>query len=109
MSFGLKSVGATYQRGIQKCLHTQLRRNAEAYVDNMVIKTREDKGLISDLAETFDNLRTFKMKLNPKKCTFGVPSKKLLEYMVSRNGINSNLEKVLAITKMTPPESIHDV
>jgi hypothetical protein len=39
----------------------------------VVIKTREDKGFVSDLAETFDNLRKFKMKLNPEKCTFGVP------------------------------------
>jgi hypothetical protein len=44
------------------------------FVDDVVIKTQEDKGLISNLAETFDNLRKFKMKLNPEKCTFGVPS-----------------------------------
>jgi hypothetical protein len=45
----------------------------EAYVGDVVVKTREEEGLISDLAETFDNLRKFKMKLNPEKCTFGVP------------------------------------
>jgi hypothetical protein len=50
----------------------------------MVIKTREDEGLNSYLAETFDILRKFKMKLNPKKCTFGVPSGKLFGYMVSQ-------------------------
>jgi hypothetical protein len=61
MPFGLKSTGATYERGIQKCLHSQLRRNAEAYVDDVVVKTREE-GLISDLTVTFDNLRRFKMK-----------------------------------------------
>jgi hypothetical protein len=66
--------------------HSQLGRNAEAYVDGIVVKTREDEELISDLVETFDNLRKFKMKLNPDKCTFGVPSVKLLEYMVSRRG-----------------------
>jgi hypothetical protein len=75
----------------------------------MVINTQEDEGLISDLAETFDNLRKFKMKMNPKKCTFGVPSGKLLRYMVSRCGIDPNPEKVSAITKMKPPESLHDV
>jgi hypothetical protein len=61
------------------------------YVDNVVVKTREDKGCISDLAETFDNLREFKMKLNPEKCTFGVPLGKLLGYMVSHHEINPNL------------------
>jgi hypothetical protein len=49
------------------------------------------------------------MKLNPDKCTFGVPSGKLLWYMVSHSGIDPNLEKVSAITKMKPPESLHDV
>jgi hypothetical protein len=73
MSFRLKSAGATYQRGIQWCLHSQIRRNVEAYVDDVVIKTREDEGHISDLVETFDNIRKFKMKLNPDKCTFNVP------------------------------------
>jgi hypothetical protein len=53
----------------------------------MVVKTREDEGLISDLAETIDKLRKFKMKLNPDKCTFSVPSGKLLGYMVSRRGV----------------------
>jgi hypothetical protein len=108
MLFELKSVGATYQRGIQQCLHTQLGRNIEAYVDDVVVKTHEDKGLISDLVETFDNLRKIKVKLNPKKCTFGVPLGKLLRYMISRHGIDPNPEKVSAITKMKPPESLHD-
>jgi hypothetical protein len=109
MPFVLKSVGATYHRGIQQCLHSQLRRNAETYIDDVVVKTREDDGLISDLAETFKNLKKFKMKLNPDKCKFGVPSGKLLRYMVSRHDIDTNLEKVSAITKMKPPKSLHDV
>jgi hypothetical protein len=109
MPFGLKSASATYHRGIQWCLHSQLGRNVEAYVDDVVIKTWEDKGLISDLAESFDNLRKFKIKLNPKKCTFGVHSGKLLRYMVSHHGIDPNPKKVSAIMKIKPPESLHDV
>jgi hypothetical protein len=109
MPFGLKSVGATYQRGIQRCLYSQLGCNVEVYVDDMVVKTQEKEGLISDLAETFDNLRKLKMKLNPEKCTFDVPSEKLLEYMVSHHGIDPNPEKVSSITKMKLLESLHDV
>jgi hypothetical protein len=102
-------MGPTYQRGIQWCLHSLLGCNAEAYVDDMVIKTQEDEGLISDLAETFNNLRKFKMMLNHEKCTFGVPSGKLLGYMVSRCGIDPNPKNVLAITKMKSPENLNDV
>jgi hypothetical protein len=109
MPFGLRSTGVTYQQGIQRCLHSQRGRNAKAYIDDVVIKTQEDKGLISDLAETFDNLRKIKMKLNHENCTFNVPSRKLLGYMVSYRGIDPNTEKVSAITKMKPPESLHDM
>jgi hypothetical protein len=109
MSFGLQSAGATYQRGIQRCLQTQIGRNAKAYVNDVVVKTQEEEGFISNLAENFDNLRKFNMKLNPEKCTFDVPSGKLLGYMVSHHGINPNLEKVSAITKMKLPQSLHDV
>jgi hypothetical protein len=75
----------------------------------VVVKTREDEGPISNPVETFDNLEKFKMKLNPEKCTFGVPSGKLLGYMVSWQGIDPNPEKVSAITRMNLPESLHDV
>jgi hypothetical protein len=109
MSFGLQSVGTTCQKGIQWCLYLQLGHNVEAYVDDVVVKTWEEEGLISDLAETFNNLRKFKMKLNPEKCTFGVPSGKLLGYMVSRRGVDPNPKKVSALTKKKPLKSLHNV
>jgi hypothetical protein len=105
MTYGLKSAGATYKR----CLHTQLGCNAEVYIDNVVIKTQEDEGLISNRAKTFDIPRNFKMKVNPERCTFNVPSGKLHGNMISWRGIDPNLEKVSAITKMKLPESLHDV
>jgi hypothetical protein len=74
----------------------------------MVIKTREDKGLISNLTKTIDILMKFKMNFNHEKCTFGTPIGKLLGYNISRLGIDPNPEMVSAITKMAPPESLHD-
>ena len=65
MPFGLKNAGATYQRGMQRCLDSQIGRNVEAYVDDVVVKSRKAEDLLSDLAETFANLRNFSMKLNP--------------------------------------------
>ncbi|GJY37362.1 reverse transcriptase domain-containing protein [Tanacetum coccineum] len=60
---------------------SQIERNLEAYVDDMVIKSNDEKVLIADIAETFDNLRRINMKLNPKKCLFGVEEGKFLGYM----------------------------
>jgi hypothetical protein len=63
---------------MQKYLHNQIGKNVQVYVDDVVIKTKEKDTLIEDLRETFDNLRRFRMKLNPAKCTFGIPAGKLL-------------------------------
>ena len=60
MSFGLKNAGATYQRAIQLCFTNQLHRNVEAYVDDMVVKTKEFNSFIPDLEETFNGLRSFR-------------------------------------------------
>ena len=90
MPFGLKNVGATYQWCMQKCLHEQIGRNVHAYVDDIVVKTKEKKTLLDDLKETFTNLCRFQMKLNPGKCTFGVPAGQLLSYLISARGIEAN-------------------
>src|SRR6266540_3176589 len=101
MPFGLKNAGATYQWAKQRYLHDQLGRNVEAYVDDVVIKSRVREDLISDLSETFTNLRRFRWKLNPEKCVFGVPSGKLLGFIVSYRGIEINPEKLKDIQKLT--------
>jgi hypothetical protein len=72
MPFGLKNAGATYQRMMQNCLGSQIGRNIQVYIDDVVITTRKEESLIDDLAETFDNLNRYKLKLNPTKCSFGM-------------------------------------
>jgi hypothetical protein len=72
MPFGLKNAGATYQRMMQNCLGSQIGRNIQVYIDDVVITTRKEESLISDLAEIFDNLNRYKLKLNPTKCSFSV-------------------------------------
>jgi hypothetical protein len=109
MSFGLKNAGATYQRAIQMCFADQLHRNVEAYVDDVVVKTRDSDNLIADLEEIFSSLRRFRWKLNPTKCIFGVPSGKLLGFIVSNRGIEANPVKITAITDMEAPATIKDV
>nr|GEV82598.1 reverse transcriptase domain-containing protein [Tanacetum cinerariifolium] len=69
------------------------KRNLEAYVDDMVIKSNDEKVLIEDIAKTFDNLRRINMKLNPKKCSFGVEEGKFLGYMLTTDGIWANPKK----------------
>ena len=100
MPFGLKNVGATYQRCMQRCFHKQIGKNVYVYVDDIAIVSKERDKLLEDLQETFDNLRTYNMKLNPLKCVFGVPSGKLLGFIVSHRGIEVNPEKINAILQI---------
>ena len=109
MPFGLKNAGATYQRCIQKCLHEQIGRNVHAYIDDIVIKSKQRGTLLTDLAETFANLRRYNMKLNPDKCVFGVPSGKLLGFVVSECGIEVNPDKISAILRMIKPKNLKDI
>jgi hypothetical protein len=109
MSFGLKNAGATYQRAIQACFKRQLNKDVEAYVDDVVVKTRNSSTLIDDLEETFASLHEYRWKLNPNKCVFGVPSGKLLGFIISQRGIEANPEKISAITSMKAPTCIKDV
>jgi hypothetical protein len=73
MLFGLKNVGATYQRCMQFRIKGQIGRKLEVYVDNIIVKSGQSSSLITDLEETFNSLRRFNIKLNLEKCTFGVP------------------------------------
>jgi hypothetical protein len=84
-------------------------KNVEAYVDDVVVKTQNCNTLIADLEETFASLREYQWKLNPNKCVFGVPSRKLLGFIISHRGIEANPEKISAITKMKALTCIKDV
>ena len=65
--------------------------------------------MLDDLRETFANLRRFRIKLNPAKCTFGVPAGKLLGFLVSSRGIEANPKKIGAIERIKLPQTVKDV
>jgi hypothetical protein len=108
MTFGLRNAGATYQRCMNNCLESQIGRNVHVYIDDVVVKSTRQDGLVADLAETFANLRRYQIKLNPLKCTFGVPSGQLLGYVVSKRGIEPNPEKTSVVMRTKQPTCLVD-
>src|SRR4051812_46802885 len=92
-----------------KMLTRSIGQKRSRYVDDVVIKTKQSHTLIEDLRQTFANLRRFRMKLNPEKCTFGVPAGKLLGFLVSSRGIEANPTKIRAIERMELPKTLNDV
>ncbi|GKV52230.1 hypothetical protein SLEP1_g58821 [Rubroshorea leprosula] len=109
MPFGLKNVGATYQKLVTIVFRAQIGRNLEVYVDDIVVKSLKAEDHLADLEETFNNLRKNRMRLNPAKCIFGVELRKFLGFIVSRRGIEVNPEKIKAVAEMEPPKSVKDV
>jgi hypothetical protein len=83
MPFGLRNAGATYQRCMNHVFGEHIGRTIEAYVDDIVVKTRKASDLLFDLEVTFGCLRAKGVKLNPEKCVFGVPRGMLLGFIVS--------------------------
>jgi hypothetical protein len=100
MPFGLRNAGATYQRCMNHVFGEHIGWTVEAYVDDIVVKTRKASDHLFDLETTFKCLKAKGVKLNPEKCVFGVPRGMLLGFIVSERGIEANLEKIAAVTNM---------
>lgn len=87
---------------------TQLGRNMEVYVDDVLIKSRVARTHADDLQEAMITMRKYGMRLNPSKCAFGVQAEKFLGYMVTKIGIEVNPAKVKAIVELTPPMNLNE-
>jgi RNase H-like domain found in reverse transcriptase/Reverse transcriptase (RNA-dependent DNA polymerase) len=94
---------------VDKAFESQIGRNVEVYVDDMLIKSKEDDSLIRDTEETLIQLAKINMKLNPKKCSFGMQKGKFLGHVVTLSGIEANPEKIKAIMEMGTPRTVKDV
>ncbi|GJW00078.1 reverse transcriptase domain-containing protein [Tanacetum coccineum] len=108
MPFGLKNAGSTYQRLVDKAFQKQIGRNLEVYVDDLVIKSHTEEEIIRDITETFKTLRQINMKLNPKKCTFGMQEGMFLGYKVSTNGLRACPDKADTVLSLPSPRCIKD-
>jgi hypothetical protein len=90
-------------------LENQIGRNGDAYIDDIVVKSKKRGDILDGLKETFNNLHKYKMMLNPKKCVFSVSLGKLLSYMMLSRGIDVNPTKVEAIKKLQPPRTRKEI
>nr|GFB43168.1 reverse transcriptase domain-containing protein [Tanacetum cinerariifolium] len=109
MPFGLKNAGATYQRLIDKAFESQMGRNIEVYVDKLVVKSHTEAEMVRDIEETFQTLRKINMKLNLKKCSFGLAEGVFLRYVITHEGIKPCLDKTTTILQLPSPQTIKEV
>ena len=99
MPFGLKNAGSTYQR-MTKMFESQMGKNIEVYIDDMVVKSKIVFEHIGDLTNIFEILRRHKLRLNVSKCSFGVGLGKFLGYMVTHRGIEVNPNQIKVINSL---------
>jgi len=106
---GLKNTGATYQCLVNKLLEPLIDKTMKVYVDNKIVKGKTDGDHGHDLRKAFDIVRAFSLRLNPKKCVFGVRPGQFFYFMISSRGIEANLDKIQAVLDMKPPRSVREV
>ena len=106
MSFGLKNVGAMYQRVVTTIFHDLMHKTMEDYVDDTLVKSTQHNTHLQDLGSILDHMEKFNLRLNPKKYAFGVTSGKLLGFILSIKGIEVDPKKIQAIMDMPPPRNI---
>nr|GFB34987.1 reverse transcriptase domain-containing protein [Tanacetum cinerariifolium] len=109
MPFGLKNAGATYQRLMDKAFENQMGRNIEVYVDDLVVKSHTETEMVRDIEETFQTLRKINMKLNQKKCSFGLAKGVFLGYVITPEGIKPCPDKMTAVLQLPSPQTIKEV
>ena len=109
MPFGLRNAGVTFQRCMDTTFSRQIGRNLEVYIDDLVAKTKEGFSHADDLEEILGQVRKYKMRLNPTKCSFGVQAGKFLGFLLTRGGIEGNPDKYRAIINMRSPSNVKEV
>ena len=81
----------------------------KVYIDDMLVKSIKAKLHITHLAEAFQVLKSYNMKLNPAKCAFEVSAGKFLGFKVNNRGIEANPDKIKVMLDMLPPSNTKDI
>ena len=103
MTFGLKNAGATYQRAMNYIFHDLIGKLVEMYIDDVVVKSMSAGGHLEDLRQVLERTRRFGLRMNPKKCAFGVSAGQFLGFLVHERGIEIGLKSQEAVKTMKPP------
>ena len=103
MTSGLKNAGATYQRAMNYIFHDLIGKLVEIYIDDVVIKSTSAGGHLEDLCQVLERTRRFGLRMNPKKCAFGVSAGQFLGFLVHERGIEIGLKSQEAVRTMRPP------
>ena len=109
MPFGLSSAVATFQRLMETMLGDMRYTSCLVYIDDLFLYGSDFDSTLDRLKELCERLRNAKLKLKPKKCTFFQKSVLFLGHKVGENGIETDPEKVEAVSNWKVPENKKEV
>ncbi|XP_020986265.1 uncharacterized protein LOC110275071 [Arachis duranensis] len=98
-----------YQRLMNKVFSPHLGNLMKVYVDNMLVKTKDEADVLADLSQVFNTIRMHRMRLNPAKCIFAVETGKFLGFMLTERGIEANPDKCKAVLEMKSSHCLREV
>lgn len=105
MPFGLKNAGATYQRAMKVIFHDMIRHTLEVYIDDVVIKSTNQADHAKGLKKAFSRMKQHQLKMNLRKCAFGVQAGNFLGFLVHQRGIEIDKNKTKAIMDFLSPKT----
>lgn len=105
MPFGLKNVGATYQRAMNSIFYDFIETFKQIYIDDIVVKSVSGKSHIDYLRLSFERMRRHGIKMNPLKCAFCVQARDFLGFVVYKKGIEINQNKTKAVIEAKAPST----
>jgi hypothetical protein len=105
MTFGLKNVGAPYQRAMNLFFHDLLGIILEVYIDDVIVKSDSMNNHLADLHLALERMCRYGLKMNLLKCVFGVSAGKFLGFIIHEHGIEIDHMKIVSINKVQQPQS----
>ena len=109
MPFGLKNIGATYQRTMTLIFGDMLHKQVEDNVDDLVVKAKNPLKHLLHLRHVFERCRKHNLRMNPSKCAFKVSSRTLLGFLVHHRRIDLDPTKARAIAALNPPMTLKEL
>ena len=109
MPFGLKNAGATYQQMMTRMFREKIGCTVEVYIDDMVVKSKQEAWHVEDLQGVFEVLWQHKLRLNAEKCTFGMGAGKFLGYLITNQGIEVKPDQIEAMNRLRLPSNPKEV
>ena len=94
---------------MMRMFESQLRKNIEIHIDDVVVKSKVVSEYLGDLGKILEVLRKYKLRLNASKCSFGMGLGKFLGYMVIHRGIEVNPNQIKAINNLQSPQNPKEV